>query len=190
MNGLGGFQVKLGRLAFPGDGFNHYRYKGHIPVATMIGGFDFLNLLNNGYALRNLCKNAVTMAITRFGLVKEIVVFAIDEKLTACRVGLGQPGHGQGSLLVFQTIGRLVGYICPGCFLFHVGGETTPLNHEIGNHPVKNGPIKKLVVHILEEICHGSRGKRILTFDNDVPMRGFHPDFGIRHFYVSLIGVI
>lgn len=81
-------------------------------------------------------------------VIQEIIIFAVDEKLGAGTVRIRRPSHRNGAALVGQSV---VGFIADwGARLFfvHVDCKTTPLNHEIGDHAMKDGVVVKFRVDI------------------------------------------
>jgi len=93
--------------------------------------------------------------------------------------GVGGARHGQGAHLVAQPVAGLVLDRVAGGLLGHVGGEAAALDHEAGDHPVKDGAVEEAVVHVLHEVGHGLGGLVGEQFDDDGALAGFDADFGV-----------
>lgn len=168
-------------LNFTGGGFDQDGFGRHVPVATFVARGHLFDRFQDIDPLGYLSEYAIAVPIARFRFVEEAVVLAIDEKLAASGVGLGQPGHCDCPLLVLQSIGGFVRDVAPSRLLLHVGGKTAPLDHEAGNYAMENGSIIKLFIDILEEIGDRNWGEFVLKFDNHIAHRSLQTHFGIAH---------
>ena len=122
-------------------------------------------------------------------MIQKIVVHQIDEELGRGAVRVTGAGHGNGAALVFQAIVGLVFHSLAGGLFVHARAQTAALNHEAGDHAVKDGIFIKAVVHILQKIGHGFGGLVLKKFNQDIAGRGFQQHGGISH-ACSLIGNI
>ena len=100
---------------------------------------------------------AVVLHIGR-NMVEEPVVFRVDEKLCGGGMRVGSARHGDGVGVVAQAVRRLILNRRIDFLLLHAGLKAAALDHEIGNHAMKNGAVVKAAVHIFQKIFHGIRG--------------------------------
>ena len=137
------------------------------------GGFHRLDLVDNIHAFNHLAKHAVAPALAGFaGVVQELVVFDVDEKLRGGRVRVHGSGHGNGAGLVAQTVIGLVFNGHSGGLLHHAWLKTTALNHETINDPVENSSVEVTALHILQEVCDGFGRFFGIQFQLDVAVVG------------------
>ena len=127
--------------------------KGHVIVVALACGAHFFDGIHNLLALDHFAEYGVAPALPgRSGVVEELVVHYVDEKLCCRAVGIAGAGHGNRVSLVFQAIGGFVLNRSIRVFLLHVGSKATTLDHEVFNHTVKNRTVVVALVHVLEEI--------------------------------------
>ncbi|MNR13503.1 hypothetical protein D3C85_1299120 [compost metagenome] len=56
--------------------------------------------------------------------------------------------------------------------MHHLLGETTALDHETRDHPVKDGVVVEAAVHILQEVLAADRRLGFVQFDFDLAEAG------------------
>lgn len=90
-------------------------------------------------------------------VVEEVVVHGIDEKLAGSAMDLVCSSHGNGAAVVLEfgigfVLDRGVGWL-----FLHIGSESSSLDHEFGDNPVKDGTIIETFIDILQEVFYGNR---------------------------------
>ena len=75
--------------------------------------------------------------------------------------------HRDGVFVVFQAVLRFVLDGFAGFFFFHVGGHATALDHEVGDHAVKNHAVVEAVFNVLFEVGGGNRGFFVIQLEGD-----------------------
>lgn len=91
-------------------------------------------------------------------------------------------GHGDGSELIFQSIIGFVANRPAGLFRVHAGFETATLDHEIGDHPMKQGAIVESVLGVLEKVGDRSRGAGVVQFEDNNTKVGMQMNHDLDHF--------
>ncbi|MNH14649.1 hypothetical protein D3C79_742450 [compost metagenome] len=112
-------------------------------------------------------------------MVEEAVVGDVDEELCRSRMRLHGAGHGNGVLVVAQTV---VGFVLDAWtlvfLLFHAWLETAALDHEVTNDAVEYSVAVVASVNVFDEVGHGDRGFLGVQFDDDVAVIGSQFDLG------------
>ena len=85
-------------------------------------------------------------------MVKEVVVFHIDEELRSGRVGVAGARHGNGVAVIGQAIVGFVFQLFTGLFFFHACRHATALHHKAWNDTVKNSFVVMPAFHISQKI--------------------------------------
>src|SRR5690625_4612348 len=99
------------------------------PLAACFYILDGINYLS---ALDDLAKYRIAPAIgSRVGEVEEIIICHIDKELCSGGVWIVGARHGDGVLIVFQAIIRLIFDGSPGLLLLQARFRTTALNQDL-----------------------------------------------------------
>jgi hypothetical protein len=138
-------------------------------------GFD---CLDNIATRCHFAKDAVTDSVPRICLVEKIIVGDIDEKLARSAIGHVCTSHCNRVLLIAQSIGRLVDDRSIGSLLIHIGGESTALDHKVGNDAMKDRAVVMSRAGVVQEVFNGLRGCLSVEFDRDAAFACLHNDAG------------
>ena len=147
-------------------------------VETLVAGGHALNALHGFHAFHHLAEHRVAPTVRGAGLVQEVVVGHVDEELGTGGVRVRGAGHGHGAGLVGEAVAGFVLDRGAGRFLLHVRGETATLDHEVTDHPVKNGAVIMPVPDVLHEVLGGGGGAHRIQLQNDLSIGG-----GQQHFH-------
>ena len=112
-------------------------------------------------------------------MVEEIVVFHIDEKLSAGRVRVHGAGHGQGAIAVGEAVVRFVLNGIAGRLLGHAGLKAAALNHKAVDNTVEDGVVVKTFFDVLLKVGSGFRRFLKIQFNFDIAVVGLKYDHGV-----------
>ena len=125
------------------------------------------------YVLGDLAEYRVAPALhVLAGMVEEVVVLDVDEKLRRGRVGVHGAGHGNGTEIILQAIIRLILDRLTSGLLLEIRVETATLDHEIVDNPVENCAVIESVAGILVKVLHRLWGFLGVQFQFDLPDGG------------------
>src|SRR5262249_7041704 len=81
-------------------------------------------------------------------------------------IGIIGSSHGDCAALVAQAVGRLISNgRAAGCFSLQFRIKAAPLNHEVGNDAMEDGPVVSLVVYVFQKVLHRNRRLARVKFD-------------------------
>ncbi len=85
-------------------------------------------------------------------MVEEVIVFDVDEKLSSRTVWVHGAGHSESVAVVLQAIVCFILNWVVDFLLFHIGRETTALDHEVVDDSVKYGAFVEAALCVLLEV--------------------------------------
>lgn len=142
-------------------------------MAREVPGLDHLDPVHDVHALDDLTEDRVAVAIG-LGVIEIVIVIHVDKKLGRRRIGIGGAGHGDGALVIPETVLGLVDDGRPGLLLLHAFGESPALDHEAVDDPVEDGAVVELVIHVGKEVLHRHRRLLLVKLDLQSPQVRFH----------------
>ncbi len=127
-------------------------------MVTTVTSTDIFNLINNVHTINNLTEHCITPTLSSFTcMVKERVIFHVNEKLGRCRVRGLSTCHCNRTFVIAQAVICFIFDCIASFFFFKVFVEATTLDHETVNHTVKDNAVIKAVTNILQEVFSSFR---------------------------------
>src|SRR5829696_8197589 len=161
----GGARAHHARLA------DHDGIDGNVLVEPLRGRRHGDDGVDHLHALDDLAEHGVAPALRGLALeVEGRVVGHVDEELGRGAVRVRGAGHGEGAAVVGDAVVRLVLDRRPGGLLLHVGSEAAALDHEAGDHPVKDRAVVLAGFHVVEEVLDGLRSLAGVELDHDLAL--------------------
>lgn len=148
--------------------FDHNVFNGHIAVEAARGGANETDRVDHFLTGHDLAENGITPTLSgRSGVVEEVIVNGVDEELSRGGMGIRRTGHGNGVLVVLQTVRCFVFDRIVRGLLVHTHFETAALDHETLDDAVEDRAVVEAFANVLFEVGGRLRGVFMVEFDVD-----------------------
>src|SRR5690554_4936749 len=160
--------------------FDHHRFMRDILKRATAAGGHTLDGVDHVHAFNNPSEHRITPGLTGGGalVVKEAIVFHVDEKLRGCRVGGAGTCHGQRAAFIAQAMMGFVRDGIAGGFLPQVLVEAAALDHEAVNHAVEHRAIVMAFFYVGQEVFNACGRLLLEQLDGDGAMVGMQYHIG------------
>ena len=133
--------------------FDHDVVNRHVTVEAVRGGGNAGDFIDDVLAGRDLAEDGVAPTLrVRSRVVQEVVVDDVDEELGRRGVRGGRTGHGDGVLVVLETVGGFVFDRGAGGLLLHASFEAAALDHEALDDAMEDRAVVEAVADVLFEV--------------------------------------
>ena len=149
------------------------RVLGHVLEHFAGAGLYCGNLVDGVHAFDDPPERCIAPSLSGgAAVVQEVVVDDVDEELGGGGMRVGGSGHGNRPAVVPAAPVRLVADGRAGLQLLEFLGEASALNHEAGNHPVKDGAVVETVTDVGEEVLDRLGSGAPIEFQNERAVAG------------------
>src|SRR5712691_4417459 len=154
----------------------------NVRVGSTLACLDPLDIIDDIPALDDFPEHAVTPTLGVLGgVVEEVVVLDVDEKLARGRMRFGSPRHGDRITLVLEAV---VGFVLDGTsdrLLAHSQLESAALDHETVDDAVKHGVGVEARFDVVEKILDRPGCASGIELERDDAEGGLKLDHGARY---------
>ena len=137
-----------------------------------------LDPVDHVHAVHDLAEYRIAPAVgSLVAMIEKAIVGDVDKELRSRRMRVRGAGHGDRAADVFQAVIGFVADRGAAALAAESGSETAALDHEIVDHPVKQGAVVEALFDIVLEVARRNGRLVEIEFDangSEVGLQRYH----------------